>query len=94
MIVEYSLAVNVVDFLLVFSLDQQCSVLSCFSRVRLFATQCSGARQAPLSMGILQARILEWAAMTSSRDLPNPGIKPLSLTSLALTGRLFTTSTT
>ena len=30
--------------------------------------------QAPLSMGILQARILEWVAMSSSRDLPNPGI--------------------
>ena len=37
------------------------------------------AHQAPLSMWILQARILEWVAMTSSRgsskcrDLPNPG---------------------
>ena len=27
-------------------------------------------------------------------DLPNPGIKPLSLMSPALTGRFFTTSTT
>ena len=27
-------------------------------------------------MGILQARILEWVAMPSSRGLPNPGIKP------------------
>ena len=26
-------------------------------------------------MGILQARILEWGAMPSSRDLPNPGIE-------------------
>ena len=32
--------------------------------------------QAPLSMGILQARILEWIAMPSSRGLPNPGIEP------------------
>ena len=31
-----------------------------------------------LSVGILQARILEWVAMPSSRDLPNPGIKPRS----------------
>ena len=31
--------------------------------------------------GILRARILEWAAMTSSRGLPNPGIKPMSLMS-------------
>ena len=26
--------------------------------------------------GVFQARILEWAAISSSRDLPNPGIKP------------------
>jgi len=30
--------------------------------------------------GILQARILEWVAISSSRDLPNPGIEPVSLT--------------
>ena len=29
-------------------------------------------------MGILQARILEWVAMPSSRALPNPGIEPRS----------------
>ena len=28
--------------------------------------------------GILQARILDWVAMASSRDLPDPGIKPTS----------------
>ena len=36
------------------------------------------AHQAPLSMRILQARRLEWVAMPSSGDLPNPGIKPRS----------------
>ena len=36
------------------------------------------APQAPLSMGILQAGILEWVAMPFSRDLPNPGIEPRS----------------
>ena len=35
------------------------------SRVWLFATHV--ARQATLSMGILEARILDWAAMPSSR---------------------------
>ena len=30
--------------------------------------------------GILQARILEWVAMPSSKDLPDPGIKPASPT--------------
>ena len=34
--------------------------------------------------GILQARILEWVAMPFSRDLPNPGIEPVSLVSPAL----------
>ena len=28
--------------------------------------------------GILQARILEWVAISSPGDLPNPGIKPRS----------------
>ena len=28
--------------------------------------------------GIFQTRILEWVAMPSSRDLPNPGIEPES----------------
>ena len=39
---------------------------------------------------ILQAKILEWVAMSSSRDLPNPGIEPASLMSLGLTVRFFT----
>ena len=29
--------------------------------------------------GILQARTLEWVAVPSPRDLPNPGIEPRSL---------------
>ena len=37
------------------------------SRVWLFATPWTVAHQTPLSMGILQARILEWVAMPSSR---------------------------
>ena len=44
--------------------------------------------------GILHARLLEWVAMPSFGDLPDPGIKPLSLTSPALTGGFFTTSAT
>ena len=34
--------------------------------------------------GIFQARILAWVAMPSSRDRPNPGIKPTSLMPSAL----------
>ena len=43
--------------------------------VRLFETPWSVAHQAPLSTGILQARILEWVAMTPPGYLSNPGIE-------------------
>ena len=42
------------------------------SRVQLFVTPWTVALQAPLSMGILQARILEWVAMPSSRESSQP----------------------
>ena len=32
----------------------------------------------PSALGILQARILEWVAMPSSRGSSDPGIKPVS----------------
>ena len=38
--------------------------------------------------GIYRARILKWVAIASSRDLPDPGIKPMSP---ALAGGFFTT---
>ena len=40
---------------------------------------------------IPQARILEWVAITSPGDLPDPGIKLVSLASLALASEFFTT---
>ena len=43
---------------------------------------------------ILQARIWEWVATPSSRDLPNSGIKPMSPEFPGLADRFFTTSTT
>ena len=42
--------------------------------------------------GTLQARILEWVAMPSSRDLPDPGVEPVALMSSALTGGFFSTT--
>ena len=39
--------------------------------------------------GILQARILEWAAISFSKGFPNPGIEPVSLISPASAGRFF-----
>ena len=44
--------------------------------------------------GVPQARILEWAAISFSGDLPDPGIEPESLRSPALAGSFFTTSAT
>ena len=43
-----------------------------FSRVRLFATPWTVARQAPSVHGILQARILQWVAVSSSRGPSRP----------------------
>ena len=43
---------------------------------------------------ILQARILEWVAMSSSRESSDPEIKPTYLKSPVLAGGFFTTSTT
>ena len=44
--------------------------------------------------GIFQARILEWVAMPSSKDLPSPGIELAPLMSPALARGFFTTSAT
>ena len=45
-------------------------------------------------MGFSQTRVLDWVAISFSRDLPNLGMEPVSLMSPALAGRFFTTSTT
>ena len=47
-------------------------VPSHFIRVQLFATPWTAPCQAPLSIGILQARIMEWVAMPSSRGSSQP----------------------
>ena len=59
-----------------------------FSHVQLFATLWTVAEQAPLSVGILQARRLEWIAMPSSRGSSQP--RDRSLTS-CITDGSFTT---
>ena len=61
--------------------------LSRFSCVQLFATLWTIAHRAPLSMGILQARILEWVAFPLLGDLPNPGIEPASLSYMSCTDK-------
>ena len=62
-----------------------------FSHVWLFATLWTVAHQALLSM--VFSRQEYWSAISFSRDLPDLAIKPRSLTSPAVGGRFFTTST-
>ena len=53
------------------------AVAQSLSRVQLFVTPWTAACQAPLSMEILQARILEWVVMPSSRGIfPTQGWNP------------------
>ena len=67
-----------------FILKNECACCHCLvSHVRLCATPWPVAQQAPVSMGIFQARILEWVVISSSRDLPDPGIEPQSPALLA-----------
>ena len=68
-----------------------CCVLSRFSHVRLFATPWVIACQAPLSMGFLQARLLEWVAISPSRGSSRPRDRTWGS---CIAGRFFTTSTT
>ena len=49
-----------------------CDMLSLFSHVRLFVTLWIVAHQAPLSTGFFQARILEWVAISFSRESSPP----------------------
>ena len=69
-------------------------MLNCFSCVQLFVTLWTVALQAPLSMGFSSQECWSGLPCPPPGDLPNPGIKPMSLVSPALVGRFFTTSTT
>ena len=62
------------------------------SRVQLFVTLSTVARQAPLSMGFSRQEYCSGLPCPPPGDLPNPGIEPASLMSPALAGGFFTTS--
>ena len=69
------------------------------SRRKVCVCVCSlwprGPKPARSSLhGIFQARILEQVAISYSKDLPDPGIKPVSLASPALARGFFTNCTT
>ena len=69
-------------------------MLSHFSHVQFFATLWTVAHQAPLSMGFSRQEYWSGLPCPPPGDLPNPGIKPMSLMSPALAGRYFYHHTT
>ena len=69
-------------------------VLSHFSCVWLCTTLLTVACPAPLSMGFSRQEYWSGLLCPPPGDLHNPGFEPASLTSPALAGRFFTTSTT
>ena len=69
-------------------------LLSCFSRIRLFATLWTVGCQAPLSMGFSTQKYWSRLPCPSSEELPDSGIKPMSLLPPAVACRFFTTSAT
>ena len=68
-----------------------CAVLSSF-KLCLTVTLWTIAHQALLSMGFSRQESWSGFQFPSPGDLLNPGIEPISLTSPALAGRFFTTS--
>ena len=60
------------------------------SRVRLFATPWTVARQAPLSMEFPKQEYWSGLSFPSPEDLPDPGTEPLPPVSPALAGGFFT----
>ena len=63
-------------------------------RVHLFVIPWTVAHQAPLSMRFSRLEYWNELPFPSPMALPNSGIKPLSLSSPALSGRFFTTRAT
>ena len=79
---------NMTSALLVSSYGD-CAVLRCFSRVQLFATPWTIARQAPLSVGFSRQEYRSGWQFLYPGDLPNPVIEPQSLRSPATVGGFF-----
>ena len=65
-------------------------MLSYFGHVQLFVTLWTVAFQAPLSMGFSRQEYWSGLPFPSPGDLPDTGIKPVSLMSSALEGGFFT----
>ena len=62
------------------------------SHIQIFVTPQAVACQAPLSMGFSRQEYWSRLPIPTPGDLPNPGIKPVSLASPALVDWFFTTA--
>ena len=62
------------------------------SHIRLFAASWTIACQAPLSVGFPREECWSGVSSPTPGDLPDPGMEPVSLASLALAGRFLTTA--
>ena len=71
-----------------------CAGLNHFIHVHLPEILWTVAHQAPLSRGFSRQEYWNGLPCSHPNDLPNPGIEPVPLTSLALVDRFFTTHTT
>ena len=60
------------------------------SRVHLFATQWTVARQAPLSMGFSRQEYWSGLPFPPPGDLPDPGMEPMPPASPALVDKFLT----
>ena len=69
------------------SSESESEVLSC---VQLFAAPWAVAHQAPPSMEFSRQEYWNGLPFPTPGDLPDPGIKPMSLAFSALAGRFFT----
>ena len=71
-----------------------CVCAQLLSRVRLFGSPWTVARQAPLFMEFSRQEYWNSLPFTTPRDRPDPGVEPSSLVSPALAGGFFTTRAT
>ena len=69
-------------------MDRCVGMLSC---VWLFATLWTVAHQVPLSVEFSRQEYWSGVPFPTTRELPNPGIEPTSLSSRAIAGRFSTT---
>ena len=69
-------------------------MLNCFCHVQFFSILWTVALPIPLSLGFHWQEYWTGLSCPPPEGLPDPGIEPVSLTSPALAGTFFTTSTT